>query len=55
VSHEDEDGFTNPLFGYSEGAVQKKLFQKELTDYYNRSQKSQSLSRSRSKSKVAKL
>ena len=45
----------NPLFGYSEGEQKKLRVQKELADYYNRSQKSLSVSRSRSKSKKKKL
>jgi hypothetical protein len=42
------------VFGFSEGNVQKEIFRKELKEYYNKSQKS-SMSRSRSKSKIARL
>lgn len=50
----EETPLENPLFGFSEGHAQKQLFQKELIDHYQRSQKS-SKSRSRSKSKLHKL
>lgn len=44
----------NPILGFSEGAIKKQMAQRELKDIFTRSQKS-SYSRSRSKSKLAKL
>lgn len=44
----------NPILGFSEGVIRKQRAQRELKELFTRSQKS-SYSRSRSKSKLAKL
>jgi len=51
---ESYSAVVSPLFGFSDGAAKKELFKRELKDHYTKSQKS-SLSRSRSRSKAAKL
>ena len=44
----------SPLFGFSDGQAKQELFKREYKEYCAKSQKS-SLSRSRSRSKAAKL